>query len=270
MEVDMKIRNVITRYLSVLPLVGVLAAWAAMPGAPASAQATVPDLSQFGFPKVTGMVDFTPGTEATLTAGNQKVILPADFISTTVKFEFLEGDPAFFASNLAGDDKGDQVVATFAFRVTNTTTGNLVARFDKPVVWSITDPQIGPDSEVYNSTAANPPVITANPTKGVVTGNTLTHSFGGAGVGWLVLNPAEAVAEPSATAVVVAPTAIVAQPTAVAVEEPTPGEEPTAVIVGMPSTGQSDTTLWTILALAGMSMLTAGWFARRSGAASKR
>ena len=106
-----------------------------------------------------------------------------------VKFEFLEGDPNFFAQNLSGDDQGKQVLATFAFRVTDPATGQLVGKFDKPVVWSVTGAAIDSESDVYNVSAANPPKITENPTKGTLQGNTLTHSFGGAGVGWLVLGP---------------------------------------------------------------------------------
>src|SRR5438270_902210 len=107
---------------------------------PASAQtSTAPDMTQFGFPRVTGSATFTPGQAVTITAGTQTVVLPADFISKTVKFEFLEGDPALFAANL-GAQQGMDVIATFAFRVTDPATGQLVARFDKPVAWSVTDP----------------------------------------------------------------------------------------------------------------------------------
>src|SRR5437763_1073205 len=160
-------------------------------------------MTQFGFPNVTASATFTPGQAITLTAGTQSVQLPADFISKTVKFEFLEGSPSFFAPNL-GAAQGMDIVATFAFRVTDPATGQLVGRFDKPVLWSITDPRITADSKVFNATPANPPTITANPTPGTVQGNTLSHSFGGAGVGWLVLNPAAATAVATSTTVATA------------------------------------------------------------------
>src|SRR5436309_3065845 len=82
---------------------------------PAQAQTGPPDMAQFGYPRVTASVMFTPGQAQTLQAGNQQVILPADFISKTVMFEFLEGDNASFAPLLPADDQGHPVVANFAF-----------------------------------------------------------------------------------------------------------------------------------------------------------
>lgn len=182
----MAIHRVIFKRLLVFVALITLALGVALP---AAAQSTVPDLSQFGFSQVTGTVNFTPGQATTLTAGDQMVVIPADFLTKPVKFEFLEGDPAFFHQNLEADDANEQVIATFAFRVTDTSTGELIGKFDKPVTWSITSSQITSESEVYNSSAANPPKITANSSPGTVAGTTLTHPFGGAGVGWLVLGP---------------------------------------------------------------------------------
>jgi hypothetical protein len=182
----MRLLAIFTRRLSALALACMLVAGAAIP---AAAQNQVPDMTQFGFPQVTGTVNFTPGQATTLTAGNQKLDIPADLLTMPVKFEFLEGDPAFFAQNLTGDDQGKQVLATFAFRVTDPATGQLVGKFDKPVVWSVTGSAIDSESEVYNVSATTPPKITENSTPGTLQGNTLTHSFGGAGVGWIVLGP---------------------------------------------------------------------------------
>jgi hypothetical protein len=182
----MATRRVTIKRLSVFVSLFILALGAAIP---AAAQSTVPDMTQFGFPQVTGTVNFTPGQAMTLTAGDQRVDLPADMLSKPVKFEFLEGDSSFFHQNLEADDANKQVMAAFAFRVTDMSTGQLVGRFDKPVTWSITSPQITSESEVYNASPANPPKITENPSPGTVQGTTLTHPFGGAGVGWLVLGP---------------------------------------------------------------------------------
>jgi len=236
---------------------------------PASAQTTQPpDMTQFGFPRVTGTANFTPGQAVTITAGTQIVVLPADFISKTVKFEFLEGDPAQWSANL-GAAQGMTVVATFAFRVTDPATGQLVGRFDKPVTWSVTDPRITADSKVYNTTAANPPVVTPNATAGTVQGTTLSHTFGGAGVGWLALSPAaQTVSTPTTVAVpTTAPTAVAVATTApTEVVSPQPTEVSTPVIVGMPSTGggTSSSTLPVLLAslLAGAVALSGGFALR--------
>src|SRR5947209_1142907 len=96
----------------------------------AAAQAgKAPDMAQFGFSQVAGTVMFTPGQSATVSAGNQQVVLPSDFISKTVKFELLFGDPSFFEPLLPSDDAGKPIIAAFAFRVTDA-TNQLIGRFD--------------------------------------------------------------------------------------------------------------------------------------------
>jgi len=99
-------------------------------------------------------------------------------------------------SYLASDDAGKPVVATFAFRVTDPSTGQLVGKFDKPVMWSDTSGNITSESAVYNTSPANPPKITDNPTPATLQGTTLSHSFGGAGVGWIVVGGAPSQSTP--------------------------------------------------------------------------
>jgi hypothetical protein len=187
------------RLLLGLGMFGALFALLAIAGAGrAAAQTTGPaDFTQFGYPTVAASVTFTPGQAATLTAGNQQVVLPADFISKTVTFELLTGDPSFFKPLLESDDQARPIVAAWAFRVTDPATNQRVGRFDKPVQWSVTDARIGAGSTVYNTSAANPPVVTENTTPGTVTGTTFAHGFGGAGVGWLALGPTPPVGMPS-------------------------------------------------------------------------
>lgn len=225
----------------------------------ASAQAAgPPDFTQFGFPTVVGSVQYTPGTAATITAGTQQVVLPADFISKTVKFELLEGDASTFAASLPITDQGRTIIIAWAFRVTDASTNQLLARFDKPVQWSVTDPRIAAGSAVYNTTAANPPKVTANSAPGTISGTTLSHPFGGAGVGWLVLAPPGAAA-PTETAV----------PAAAPTEVPTtaPTEMPTAIpptSIGMPSTGGPQPVSGVVLlTLLGMGAAAAGVVLRR-------
>ena len=224
--------------LGALTFAFLLAALSAGTSRNASAQqTTVPDLTQFGFPQVVGTVTYTPGQTETITAGNQQVVLPADFISKTVKFELLQGDPASFAPTLPITDQGRTIVVAWAFRVTDVASNQLIGRFDKPVQWSVTDPGIATGSAVYNTTAANPPVITPNATPGTITGTTLSHTFGGAGVGWLALGPPGAAAATATAAPTSAPTEVptVAPPSRAGGTE-TATSEPT-VPIGMPSTG---------------------------------
>lgn len=237
----------------------------------ASAQANVPDFLQFGFTQVVGSVTYTPGQTETITAGTQQVVLPADFISKTVKFELLQGDPAFFAVSLPVTDQGRTVIVAWAFRVTDVATSQLVGRFDKAVQWSVNDPRIASGSAVYNTSPANPPVITPNAAPGTISGNTLSHPFTGAGVGWLVLGPPRAAttATPATTATAIPTTAPATAPTTVPTTAPSnaPAEVPTVASlptmeatetftpVGMPRTGEpqpgSGMALLALTAIAG-------------------
>jgi hypothetical protein len=260
--------------LGALAAVFLLLALSAGAGGRASAQGTgVPDFTQFGFPQVVGTVDYTPGVTQTISAGSQQVVLPADFISKTVRFELLQGDPAFFAPSLPITDQGRTIIIAWAFRVTDVSTNQLVGRFDNPVQWSVTDPRIAPGSAVYNTTAANPPVITPNAAPGTITGTTLSHPFGGAGVGWLVLAPpGAATATAVTTGTAVATTIPTEVPTFAPTEVPTAAPPPgagggptatqTAIAIGMPSTGGSQsgpvTALLVLAALAGLGSAAAG------------
>lgn len=155
------------------------------------------DFSQFGFPQVSASVTFTPGQATTLTAGTQQVMLPADFVKQPVKFELLMGDPNFFTPLLASDDRSRPILAAFAFRVTDLATGKLVETFDKEVEWSLTDSRVAAGSEIYDTSAANPPKITANSEPGTVSGTTFTHSFDGADEGWVAVGPKPEVGMPN-------------------------------------------------------------------------
>jgi hypothetical protein len=175
------------RQTVVVTLVGMVAFAGA--GTAAAQSGSVPDFAQFGFPRVTATVEFTPGQATTVQAGPQQVDIPADFLDVPARFEFLEGDAAAFAPV----SDGRAVVATFAFRVTNLQTGELVARFNKPVQWRITDGAIRAESAVFDTSPSTPPVVTPNSVSpGTVTGQTLAHPFIISTVGWLVLNPATA------------------------------------------------------------------------------
>lgn len=188
-----------------LPLVLGLAALFALviglgPASGALAQApagSVPDFSKFGYSTVAGSVMYTPGTATSLTAAGQKVEIPADFYSKPVKFELLTGNPATFAPHAGGRS----VLLAFAFRVTDTSTNQLVGKFDKPAVWSYTSPQVTAESAVYDVSASTTPTVVPNSVSpGKVTGTTLVHPFILDTVGWLVANPASATGAAGTTA----------------------------------------------------------------------
>jgi hypothetical protein len=157
---------------------------------------SAPDWSKFGFSTVAGSVMYTPGTATSVTAAGQKVALPADFYSKPVKFELLTGNPASFAPNAGGRS----VLLAFAFRVTDTSTNQLVGKFDKPAQWSYTASEVTAQSAVYDvSASATPTVVPNSVSPGTVTGTTLAHPFILDTVGWLVTNPAAASGAAAAT-----------------------------------------------------------------------
>jgi hypothetical protein len=140
---------------------------------------------------------FTPGQAATLTAGSQQVMLPADFLSKPVQFELLTGDGSTFTPQLESEDRERPVLAVFAFRVTDPASGQRIEHFDKDVTWMITDPRVAAKTDVYDTSADTPPKVTDNPTPGKISGTTFTHDFDGADEGWVVLGPAAEVGMPS-------------------------------------------------------------------------
>ena len=65
--------------------------------------------------------------------------VPAGNFNVPGKFGGLTGD---FAGFLANTPQGEMPVLDFAFRVTDTQTGQLVGEFNQPVVLTAKDPSI--------------------------------------------------------------------------------------------------------------------------------
>jgi alpha-glucoside transport system substrate-binding protein len=159
----------------------------------------VPDFTQMGFPTVIGSVSFTPGT-ATSVAGQVpnessasiNVDIPADAFSTPVKFEILWGPVNSFAPRAPS---GQSPIFDFAFRVTDTQTGALIEKFDKPVTAMIMDPMISSGSMYFN--IAPDGTYTANPTGMQVKAGELDHPVAGSSVGWVVAAPATVAPSPT-------------------------------------------------------------------------
>jgi D-xylose transport system substrate-binding protein len=151
------------------------------------AQSTVPDLAQFGFPTVIATQDITPGQAITITAGAFTVQVPGDAFDVPVKLEILTGDLARFLDKAPA---GETPVLDFAFRVTNTQTNQLTAKFNKPVTFTAKSTDIADKSAYYN--IAPDGAYAANPTGMQVKAGELTHPIAGASVGWVITAPAPA------------------------------------------------------------------------------
>ncbi|MCL8209328.1 MAG: hypothetical protein K6V97_14860 [Actinomycetia bacterium] len=168
--------------------VALLAAGLLTAGAAAAAWAqTVPDLSQDGFPTVAAQQTVSPNQAATVTAGDITIRIPAGTFSTPVQFELLEGSNATWQAKAPA---GQKVIANFAFKVVNSETGELVGTFAKPVVFTLTNPAVGPASKYWNITPAG--AMVTNPVAPTISGDTLSHPITAALVGWAVTSPAAA------------------------------------------------------------------------------
>ena len=143
------------------------------------------DFTQFGFPTVGGSIQLAAGQGGTVSAGNQTVTIDPGTFATPVTFDLLTGDVATFQP-LADPD--DTVIGAFAFRVTG--PSGLIRTFAKPVHYAITSAQVAAGGSIYNTTATNPPQASENAKPPVVAGQTLTHDFTGAAVGWFTTAPA--------------------------------------------------------------------------------
>ena len=144
----------------------------------------VPNFADYGLTDVLVSQNIAANTAATITMDVFSVDVPDNAFSYPVKFEILSGEPIPYGGLVP---QGQIPVLVFAFRVTDTETGQLVGEFANPVHITITDPEITSKSEYFNLTTDN--MVTEN-TKGlVVTDGKLEHPIAGAGVAWIITVP---------------------------------------------------------------------------------
>lgn len=149
------------------------------------ASAAAPDFQKLGFPTVVAEKEITPGQAATVTYGSVKIEIPADAFTAPVKFQVVEGPLADFQAKAPANET---VLMNFAFRVSDKATNELVAKFNKPVMFAYTDAKINANSKYYDTTVDGQMVVNKVPAK--IEGTTLSHPIAGAGVGWAVTSPA--------------------------------------------------------------------------------
>ncbi len=170
-------------------------------GRSANSPAVPAGMIDYGYPHVLATVNVDPGQKASITVPDQyasgkvpgymTISIPAGAFSVPVRFEVLAGTNAYWdrkvASNLT-------VVANFAYRVVDRSTGTLVDRFEKPVTYSVSDPMITADS-VYWATTASQPIKLVNANQASqISGDTLEHPTPVSTVGWIVTTPKAEVA----------------------------------------------------------------------------
>lgn len=161
---------------------------------------TPPNFAQNGFPTVSASTNFTPGQAASLSANGISVSIPADTFNIPVTFKMLTGPLNNFTAHAP---RAQTPVTDFAFQVTDTATNSLVGTFNAPVVASITNSQIGPNS-LYEDISTNGS-YSANPIAPSIQGDVMHHPIKAATVGWVITSPSVPAATSPVTGLPIAP-----------------------------------------------------------------
>ncbi|BBJ27439.1 hypothetical protein [Athalassotoga saccharophila] len=151
--------------------------------------AAVPDFTMYGFPNVVASIIIQPDQNAVLTLGNASINIPEGaFGNVPVKFELLTATPTSWQKYVPSNQK---VLYAFAFKVTDLTTGALIGKFSKPVIFYFSSSQITSQAQYLDTTTSF--VVSKNPIPPKIEFNgqigTLSHPIAGAPVGWLVTVP---------------------------------------------------------------------------------
>lgn len=153
-------------------------------------------LEKYGYPYVLKTVHFTPGTAMKVTVpdqatsgpppGHATFSIPANAFTMPVTIQFLAAKNSSWDSKVSSDLK---VIANFAYLITNTNSGAIVGKFNKPIMYTLNDPMVTKDSIYWATTAKNPPkLINANKAS-VIKGTMLRHGTPVSVVGWIITTP---------------------------------------------------------------------------------
>jgi predicted lipoprotein with Yx(FWY)xxD motif len=139
-----------------------------------------------GFATVLVTQTITATTPITITSSPYSIQMPANTFSENVTFSLLQGEAANYQSQVPS---GETPILAFAFDVKNT-QGQLIGKFDNPVMLIIHDARISANSKYYN--LAPDGTLMPNPTGMQVMAGELSHPIAGTGVAWVITSPASA------------------------------------------------------------------------------
>lgn len=151
--------------------------------------AAVPDFTMYGFPNVVASITIQPDQNAVLTLGNASIdIPPGTFGNVPVQFELLNATPSSWQQYVPN---GQKILYAFAFKVTDLTTGSLIGKFSKPLIFYFSSSGITTSAEYLDVTPTFNISKNPIPSKIDIVGQigTLSHLIAGAPVGWLVTIP---------------------------------------------------------------------------------
>ncbi|MES9684158.1 hypothetical protein CN514_19415 [Bacillus sp. AFS001701] len=146
------------------------------------------DFTQFGFPKVIAEKKIKADEAAKISHSGIKIDIPEGTFSNDVVFQVLEGDNRSFQANAP---EGETVIMNFAFRVLDSKTNEIIAKFNNPVMFSFKDKDVNEGSLYYNVKPDGS--IALNSVPAVIEDRTLTHGIGATPVGWLITSPTNSI-----------------------------------------------------------------------------
>lgn len=146
------------------------------------------DFTQFGFPKVIAEKKIEAGQAAKVSHSGIKIDIPEGTFSSDVVFQVLEGENDFFQANAP---EGEKVIMNFAFRVLDSKTNEIIAKFNNPIMFSFKDKDVNDGSIYYNVKTDGS--MMKNSVPAVIEDRTLTHGIGAAPVGWLITSPTNSI-----------------------------------------------------------------------------
>jgi predicted lipoprotein with Yx(FWY)xxD motif len=147
-----------------------------------------------GFATVLATQMITATTPITITNSPYSIRVPANAFPENVTFSLLQGEAANYQSQLPS---GETPILAFAFDVKNP-QGQLIGKFDNPVILTINDARITANSKYYN--LAPDGALTPNPTGMHVKAGELSHPITGTGVAWVITSPASSASAGAAQA----------------------------------------------------------------------
>lgn len=175
-----------------------------------------PDWTLNGFPTIIASQQISSGQAANIQAGPYTIQVPAGAFSGTVTLQIYAGNPSNWMSKAPS---GETPVLAFALDAINS-NGQLISKFNKPLMLTATDPAIQSGSKYYN--VAKSGALSPNPTGMQVSASVLSHPLAADVVGWVITTPTSAL---NSTSAAVADWTQHGFPNIIASQKITPGKE---------------------------------------------
>jgi hypothetical protein len=161
-----------------------------------SMSANAQGMEKYGYPHVLTTVKFKPGRAMAVTVPDQVTkgtprgyatfSVPGNAFKEPVTISFLAAKNSYWDNKVPSKLK---VIANFAYLITNTKTGAVVSKFNKPITYTLKDSMVTKDSVYWATTAHHPPKLIDANKASKIHGTTLVHPTPVSFVGWIITTP---------------------------------------------------------------------------------